>query len=183
MNQPGPRRLAPWALIASALVPLACGTPRSGPPPGQHSTPTAAWWLDVAFAPTSATVRGIDVRTIDPRWLRATTLDVPTLRRHVSPAEARELLASPLSFSITTDLDRDGVREEFFVGVFEAAGGRTGRFVAITRGGRLVQHFAEEGTPGFSALLRTGDEVRWYSCLECDNFWAVRWSGSSYVID
>ena len=105
------------------------------------------------------------------------------LRAHVSESDIRQLATSPTSFSATADLDGDGVAEELFVGVYEKADGQKGRFVAITRRGRPVQHFSEEGTAGFSALLRGDREVRWYKCVECDDFETIKWSGSSYVIE
>lgn len=146
-------------------------------------TPTSAWWVNVSFTPTSTTVRGIDVRTIDPRWQRAEALDTVMIRSRVSADDVRQLTTSPLSFSVAADLDRDGLAEEFFVGVYERSDGRKGRFVAISRQGRPVHHFTDEGSTGFSALLRSDNEVRWYKCLECDDFETIKWSGNSYVLE
>jgi hypothetical protein len=175
------RRATRLRLVGSALLSVACQ-----PQPDStvaRDTPAVAWWLGTTFTPTSTTVRGMDVRAIDARWRRADVLDTLALRRRVSQADVREFLASPLSFSLSADLDQDGVAEEFFVGVFEAADGRKGRFIAVTRGGRPVQHFAEEGAPGFSALLRGEREVRWYKCMECDDFESIKWTGSSYALE
>lgn len=146
-------------------------------------TPTSAWWMTIGLTPSSTAIRGIDVKAIDPQWRRAATIDTVMIRAHVSESDMRELATSPMSFTTTADLDGDGVAEDFFVGVYETADGRKGRFVAITRGGRPVHHFAEEGTPSFSALLRGDREVRWYKCMECSEFDTIKWSGSSYVLE
>ena len=175
------KRATHRALAGSALLWIAC-QPRSDPTPGRD-TPDVAWWVTASFTPTSTTVRGIEARAIDPHWQRADALDTLILRRHVSPDDLREFLASPLSFSLTADLDRDRAPEQFFVGVYETSDGRKGRFVAVTRGGRPLQHFADEGETGFSALLRAENEVRWYKCMECGEFESIKWTGRSYVLE
>jgi len=90
---------------------------------------------------------------------------------------------SGLSFTLLTDIDGDTISEEFFVGVYETADGEKGRFVAVTRKGRILQHFKEGGSTGFSALLQGDGEVRWYKCVECGEFESIRWSGQSYILE
>jgi hypothetical protein len=168
-------------LAAGAMLVVACQPQERNAE--RPDTPIAAWWTTIAFTPASTTVRGIDVKTIDPQWRRAEALDTVMLRTHVSASDLRQLATSQTSFSTTADLDGDGVSEEFFVGVYENADGQKGRFVAITRRGRPVQHFTEAGTAGFSALVRGDREVRWYKCIECGDFETIKWSGSSYVLE
>ncbi len=175
-------RAARRVFAGCVLVLLACRPEERSTQLGSD-TPTNAWWVDVTFAPTSTSVRGIDVPSIDRRWQRAEALDTVMVRSRVSADEVRQFTTSPLSFSVTADLDRDGVPEEFFVGVYERSDGVKGRFVAITRRGRPVQHFTDEGTAGFSALLRSDRDVRWYKCLECDDYETIKWSGRSYVLE
>lgn len=174
-------RATRWTLFFYALMSVAC-QPQSAPKVGQD-TPMVAWWYNIRFDPTSATVRGIDVRTIDERWLRADALDTHKLDGRISQNDMRQFMASPLSFSLVTDLDGDGVLEEFFVGVFETDDGRKGRFVAVTRSGRQLRHFEEEGNTGFSALFQGEGEVRWYKCMECGEFESIKWTGDSYVLE
>jgi hypothetical protein len=169
------------ALVGCALLCVAC-QPQGDSTVGQD-TPSVAWWSSISFTPTSTTVRGMDVRAIDARWLRADALDTLKLQERVSKDDVRQFLASKLSFSLAADLDGDGVSEEFFVGVYETADGRKGRFVAVSRGGRLVRHFAEEGSTGFSALLRSDGEIRWYKCMECGEYESIKWTGRSYVLE
>jgi hypothetical protein len=174
-------RVTRTLLVACALLGAACQPEERSAQ--RADTPIAAWWTTIAFTPASTRVRGIDVQTIDPQWRRADALDTMMLRTHVSESDLRQVATSPTSFSLAADLDGDGVAEEFFVGVYETADGRKGRFVSITRRGRPVQHFTEDGTAGFSALLRGDREVRWYKCMECDDFETIKWSGSSYVLE
>ena len=128
-------------------------------------------------------VHGIDVRAIDERWRHADALDPRDLEGRISQDDIEQFMASSLSFSVTTDLDGDGVSEEFFVGVFETADGKKGRFVSVTRNGRPIQHFEEAGSTGFSALLQGDDEVRWYKCMDCGEFESIKWTGQSYALE
>lgn len=172
---------APSASDAGAEA--AAGAPSAAAPSSVPAgEPQAAWWYDIRFQPTAASVRGVAVREIDPAWQRARALDPADLRGRIPEADLARFAASPLSFSARADLDRDGVAEEFFVGVFAAADGEQGRFVAITRNGRPVRHFAEHGAPGFSALLAGDGEVRWYKCMECGEFETITWTGRSYAL-
>lgn len=145
--------------------------------------PAAAWWYDIAFEPRSTLVRGIALSALDEAWRYADALTPSDLEGRISEEELRRFRASPLAFSVSADLDHDGVTEEFFVGVFATAAGSRGRFVAITRNGGLVRHFTEEGSAGFSALLRGDGEVRWYKCMDCGEFESIVWTGGSYALE
>ena len=169
------------SLLGYTLLLVACQPQRESRI--ADDTPRVAWWSSITFTPTSTTVRNTRVRDVDARWERADVLDTLKLRGLVSPADVEQFVRSPMSFALTADLDRDGVAEEFYVGVFETTDGRKGRFAAIERQGRPVQHFTEEGSTGFSALLRGDGEVRWYKCMECGEFESIRWTGTSYVLE
>lgn len=149
----------------------------------EDGQPITAWWYNINFEPTSAAVRGIDVHMIDDGWRRATVLDTTLLVSRIPRDDFQRFEASPLSFSLQADLDRDGVDEDFFVGVFETAQGERGSFVAIARNGRPVKHFEATGITGFSALMRGEGEVRWYRCMECGEFESIKWKGNSYVLE
>jgi hypothetical protein len=160
----------------------------AGCQPGSESQdgedePIGAWWYGIEFEPSSATVRDIEVHTIDEDWRRGTALDTSLLDGRVSANDIQQFTASPLSFSLLADLDGDGVSEEFFVGVFETVEGGKGRFVAVTRNGRVHEHFEEGGITGFSALLQVEGDVRWYKCMECGEFESIKWSGKSYTLE
>ena len=90
---------------------------------------------------------------------------------------------SGLSFSLRADHDSDGVPESFFVGVFKAETGSTGRFVAVMEDGKVVQHFQHAGPAAFSALLGHSDGIRWYKCMDCGEFETIIWTGTSYVLE
>lgn len=166
-------------IVAAALALLGC-SPK--PEPATHA-PLTAWWVDIQFEPGTAKARGFDARSVDDRWKRMSVLDSNILKRRIPEAEIEKLKKSGFSFSLKADLDRDGVQEDFFVGVYETIDGEPGRFVAIARNGRIVKHFHENGTAGFSALLRGDREVRWYKCMECDSFDSIIWTGEGYSIE
>ena len=170
-----------WAVLSAALLSVGCQT--VGSTEGLDGTAAAAWWYTMEFAPTSTSVRGIDVDTMDPTWRAATVLDTGTLAGRLSVDERTRFDNSALSFSVDADLDDDGGAETFFVGVFETDAGDRGRFVAVTGNGRLLQLFQQTGAAGFSALLDGTDEVRWYQCMECGEFETIIWTGNSYVLE
>ncbi|KGM56499.1 hypothetical protein N799_03530 [Lysobacter arseniciresistens ZS79] len=176
-------KFAGAALTLSVAFSLA-GCRSDGVDPGHaESTPAAAWWYAMEFEPVSRIVHGIDVARFDSSWSRADALGARMLESRVEPGGLSEFHDSGLSLSLTADLDGDGTDEDFFVGVFAANDGSRGRFLAITRDGRLLHHFTQSGTAGFSALLAQGDEVRWYKCLQCGDFDSIRWAGSSYALE
>lgn len=170
-----------WSIALAVLMLVAC-SPKEEPAKNQ-AAPLAAWWYNIQFRPTSTTIHGLDVRTIDADWKRATTLDVSLLNGRISDDEIQMFNKSTLSFSLISDLDGDGISEDFFVGVYETNEGEIGRFIAITRKGQVLQHFKESGTGGFSGLLQADRTVRWYKCMECGEFESIKWSGESFILE
>lgn len=145
--------------------------------------PAAAWWYAMSFEPVSSVVRGIEVHRFDSNWKLASALDAKMLEDRVPATDFARYTDSGMSFALQEDLDGDGTPEEVFVGVFSTRDGDSGRFVAVTRNGQLIRHFPQSGPTGFSALLKDGDEVRWYKCLECGEFDSIRWSGQTFFLE
>ncbi|HEY5603193.1 MAG TPA: hypothetical protein VIM41_08805 [Gammaproteobacteria bacterium] len=170
-----------WLMVVGSFTLFACVAQTVST--AEQSKPNVAWWYDIEFQPTANVVHGLNVRTIDEHWQRAYALDVIDLQGRIPQDEIKRFNASPLKFAVTSDLDGDGAPENFFVGVYEGADGRKGRFVAITRNGRPLQRFEEEGSIGFSALLKGEAEVRWYKCMECGEFESIKWTGQAFVLE
>lgn len=168
--------------LSAAMAVAGCRSSSAERGPSE-STPAAAWWYAMEFEPTSRTVHGIDVARFDASWSHADALGTAMLESRVEPGELTGFDDSGLSFSLSADLDGDGTDEDFLVGVFAANDGSRGRFLAISRDGRLLHHFTQSGPTGFSALLEHGGEVRWYKCLQCGEFESVRWAEGSYVLE
>lgn len=145
--------------------------------------PQAAWWYDIEFEPNANSVRAFSVNSMDSAWRSARGLTDTDIRTRIAQSEFEKFKASPFAFATTADLNRDGSAEDFFVGVFKAADGTTGRFVAITNKDQLLKVFREPGKPGFSALLKSGDSIRWYKCMDCGEFETITWTGTSYALD
>lgn len=145
--------------------------------------PAAAWWYEFEQEPQGYVVKGIPIGEFDSGWAAAIVLRDDELAHRVSGAGLAVYLDSGLSFVAEQDLDLDGVDEKMFVGTFEDSDGTRGRFLAVSREGRLVRHFEHAGSAGFSALLPVEDGVRWYKCLECGEYELLRWTGESYVLD
>lgn len=164
-------------MMAFAL--LGC-TPAPEP---SSRVPRTAWWVNIEFAPGTGGEGRYDARAMDPNWKRMSILDANMLKGRIADADLTQFRQSDFSFSLQADLDGDGVHEDFFVGVYETLTGEVGRFVAIARNGRVVKHFAEAGSAGFSALLPAGNQVGWYACMECDSFYSIRWTGQGYALE
>ena len=175
------KRATRWARMLAAILLVACSP--KGKQEETQTAPTAAWWYTIEYEPRTTTVHGVDVGTFDKDWKYAASLDANQLKGRISEDDIKKFNQSTLSFSLMTDLDNDGVPENFFVGVYESIGGEKGRFVAITRNGQVLQRFKESGTSGFSALLQIDGEVRWYKCMECGEFESLRWSGHSFILE
>jgi len=168
-----------WVVVAVALAMLGC----SQKPEPTTSAPLTAWWVDIQFQPGPTKARGFDARSVDKNWTHISALDADMLKGRVPDQEIEAFRKSGFSFSLKSDLDGDGVQEDFFVGVYETNRGEHGRFVAIARNGRVVKHFAESGTASFSALQQGDGEVHWYKCMECSDFDTIRWSGEDFTLE
>ncbi|MDR2216378.1 MAG: hypothetical protein LBE59_11145 [Nevskiaceae bacterium] len=168
-----------------ALIALLLGgcAPETKSTDSQATAASVAWWYDIQFEPDATTVRGLDIRAIDANWKMAIALDASLLKGRISDSDITDFNNSKMSFSLESDFDGDGIAEEFFVGTYETSGSEIGRFVAIIRNGEVIQNFKENGTIGFSALLQSDDEVRWYKCLECGEYESIKWSGGSFSIE
>lgn len=165
------------AIVLGATLLVACSHG------GEPAAPQSAWWHDIDFTPTSTIVRDVDIRILDQSWESATALDQTLLTGRVSEDEIDAFAQSPMVFSLMSDLNGDGLRETFFVGVYKTADGEQGRFVSILGEGRAPGVFKERGATGFSALMPGESEVRWYKCMECGEFESIIWSGESYVLE
>lgn len=85
-------------------------------------------------------------------------------------------------FKSRVDLNRNGIAETISVGVYRDAENKTGRYLAITERRRVLKTFSRPGAAGYSALLKTGREIRWYFCMECDDFETLVWTGRDYAL-
>lgn len=168
-----------WLVMAVALAMLGCSQKHEP----TTNTPLAAWWVDIQFQPGSTKARGFDARSMDKNWKLISALEVDMLKGRIPDEEIEKFRKSGFSFSLKSDLDGDGVQEDFFVGVYETNEGDVGRFVAIARNGSIVRHFDESGSGNFSALLQGDREVRWYKCMECESFDSIRWGGEDFTLE
>lgn len=174
------KRILTGVTVFVAVLAIGC---HATAPTAARDAPAAAWWYAMSFEPAAGSAHGIDAERFDPAWNRVSALESQMLEGRISTDDLVRFQDSGLSFSFEADLDGDRVPEEVFVGVFSTLDGDSGRFVAVSRDGRLLQHFTQTGSTGFSALLEYEDEVRWYKCLECGEFESIRWSGRSYVLE
>ena len=79
------------------------------------------------------------------------------------------------------DLDNDAVVENFYVGVYKTKNAM-GRFLIIEKNNKIVMTFQREGTPGFIALFKYKNELRWYKCMQCGDYEKIVASKGSYLL-
>lgn len=128
-----------------------------------------AWWVNAKFEPSGATINGIRLDKIDSEWIGAKRLSTEEVASIASPAEQAEFAQSQFKFTMSMDLDNDAIVENFYVGVFKTKNA-TGRFLIIEKNNNIVMKFQREDMPGFSALLKYKNELRWYKCMQCGDY-------------
>ena len=175
------KRTIQWSILLVSLVLVTCSS--KGEPEKKQDEPDTAWWYTIEFKSASTIVHGFDLRAIDENWKLATALDTSLLKGRIPEDDIQRFKQSALSFSLISDVDGDGLSEELFVGVYETNESEKGRFVAITRKGRVLGHFKERGSSGFSALLQADGEIRWYKCMECGEFESIRWRDGAFILE
>lgn len=84
----------------------------------------------------------------------------------------------------SVDLNVDGNQEFLATAVYSSdeAKGRALLVASDPEFRELKRIFREEGTRGFSALLVTEDEVRWYLCMDCGDYYTVVGSASGFFL-
>ena len=150
---------------------------------GDISKPASAWWYDIAFEADQDAIRGIPVSRFDPQWASARALSLQHLASKVPSAELAHFKASQFRFSMYGDLNKDGKPERVLVGVYKRKDAVVGRFLAIMRDGLPEKVFVRAGAPGFSALLWHGGALRWYSCMECNEYETIVLAGGKFVLE
>lgn len=140
--------------------------------------PQQSWWMEQSYSPDQKVARGIPAKKYNPAWVGLRALSLADL-----PRDVRAHSLGKFTFVARADLNRNGIAETISVGVYRDVEDKTGRYLAITERGRVLKTFAKPGQTGFSALLRTRREVRWYFCMECEDFERLTWTGGTYVLD
>lgn len=144
--------------------------------------PVSAWWVDIAFSPDQVVVSGLPVSRFNSQWKTAKALTHKTLIGKISPEDQAQFKASKFKFSARGDLNKDGRQDRVFVGIYRKKDGTEGRFLSIFQNGSLVKTFERDGMPGFSALLLSDGELRWYFCLECGEYESLAWNNSGLFL-
>lgn len=143
---------------------------------------SAAWWLSEEFFAQDKEINGTDISQIDPDWKYATVLSHAFLDIHLSKDTTQDIRLSNLKFELTEKLDGAPQKATFIVGLYKMKSGHTGRFIAIFTGTTFIQKFTHSGFSGYSSLYYDGDHIRWYKCIECNDFDELRWSESGYSL-
>ena len=141
-----------------------------------------AWWVFEKFKPNQNNLKGIPVKQINPSWERVLLLDEAYLKARLSDSQFKELQQSSLRFSAKVNLDKDPHEETVVVGVYKTIAGEAGRFIAIFRDSKPIKLFAEEGIAGYSSILLESNHIRWYKCMQCNDFDSISWSGADYIL-
>jgi hypothetical protein len=175
------RLLRRVSLLLLLLSSIACNPREDGSAAGVR--PASAWWLDIRFETNPSSVLGVPAGRFDPTWHSARALSLADLEGQLPPDEVQNFSTSAFAFEMAADLNGNGADERIVAGVYAGSDGSSGRLLAVVENGTPLEHFSAAGEPGFSALLDSDGEVRWYQCMECGDYYVLRWTGSSYVLE
>lgn len=87
-------------------------------------------------------------------------------------------------FALVDDLNGDGRAEYIGIGTYNDQRGK-GRFLAVSKDKsftNIARLFHHSGIAGFSALKEIDGVIRWYFCMECNDFETLIVSGESYLL-
>lgn len=150
------------------------------------ASPTHAWFLTTRLAPSSKTLAGVPVETVDPALA---TVVVPTLQdvpigNDIGVADIRN---GDVYFDRIEDLNGDGTDERVLCGAFQAKDGTYGRFIAIfdwrnPQDPRLMFMDKLKTDPGFAFLQRVRGDLIYSFCLYCGSFSRVHWTGTRFML-
>lgn len=152
-------------------------------PEQDSDKPLEAWWLTTELQAQNSNVNGKPISEINSNWKRVTVLNNEYVKNYTTKDEYQHLKNSPLSFKLKASIDDNPQEEEFITGVYESNSGEKGRFVAILSGTEIVKYFEHSGYSGYSALLKTGNSVQWYKCMECGDYDTITWTGTGYALE
>ncbi|MEX2285011.1 MAG: hypothetical protein WEE89_21165 [Gemmatimonadota bacterium] len=141
-----------------------------------------AWWLWARFRPAGDAIEGMPVAQLESSWVRASRLGRASLPTE-SQANPGALPDSTVDFVQDGDFNNDGSPDRALVGVFETGAGARGRFlVVLTRkSGQWERAFLhQEPEPGFQVLQRDSAGLTVWSCMECDSYAELHWTGTAY---
>ena len=139
--------------------------------------PEQAWWLQQTYTPNHRVANGIAVKKYNPNWVGIRALSSKDL-----PSGQSANTLGKFRFVLRSDANGNGVAEAMSVGVYRDTQNQTGRYLAITERGRVLKTFSKPGMAGFSALLNTGRDIRWYFCMDCEDFETIVWTGDRFVL-
>lgn len=165
-------------LFVGALL-IGCATSESNV---SLQKPEEAWWVVKQFKASEDNIYGVPLSEINKDWKFVSILNMKYLKTYLNDAQYKNIQNSPLSFSVEVSLDGSPELETFFVGVFESYSGETGRFIAIKQGFKIIKYFTHSGMSGYSSIYLDNNKLRWYKCMECNDFDVIFWSNGKYIL-
>lgn len=142
-----------------------------------------AWWLTVKLEPNEAALNTMAVSQFNSNWTYAKFISNNDIKNKISKADYAKFIESKFSFEQQIDLNKNGIKEEFRVGVYKDNTNSEGIFLSIYENGKLIKVLTDGGYQNFSALFVHENQLLWYRCMECSDFETVTWSGSSYFLE
>lgn len=128
------------------------------------------WWSDLNIEPKQEKLNGLTPAYFSKSWVYATFVSFSDIKALVSESDYQQLLNSRYSFAKVIDLDGNGKDEAIRVGVYKTKDNKKGIFIAIFEEENLIKVITDNTAHDFSALLTKDGDIRWYHCMECDDF-------------
>ena len=142
-----------------------------------------AWWMTIEFPVTETKILSHPVSDLNKNWQKASLLTDALLKKHTTPEQYQEFKDSKMQFQPTLDMNNNGIKEQFYTGVYKDKNKQTGKFVAIFESNSLIKIFAQSEKPGYNALLHENDRISWYQCMQCGEYEAIKWNGKTYGLE
>ena len=144
--------------------------------------PEQAWWLNLSINPDKTVLNNINISSYNKSWRSAVFLDDKLIKAHVTHQQFDELKNSKFKLSTSIDFNGNNNNETIKVGVYQNNNNGKGIFLAIFEKSKLLKVFSDSSNKGFSALIKDGNSIRWYKCMNCGEYEHISWNGKSYVI-
>ena len=172
-----------WSILVGVLFLSGCTVSSTDLDAGPEISPPQAWWLTKQFPATSESVLGVSVSDIHTGWKAVSLINRQVLKSHLDASQYQDVENSNLQFHLTADLNGDSVDEAYWVGVYQGEAGERGRVLLIVQNGKVLKSLYEPGFGGFSALYKSGKEIRWYKCMECGDYDVVGTAGNDFFLE
>ncbi|WP_419812296.1 hypothetical protein [Bacterioplanoides sp.] len=143
---------------------------------------TVSWWQLKEFPATEITLDSDLIKIFPSGLQKISNLTPDFLKTHLTEEQFNSVERSGLFQNINVNINDHPHPERISVGIYDTLSGEKGRFIAI-RSENETQIFTHPGITGYSGILIKNQRVRWYKCLDCNDYDLIYWSGRRFIVE